>query len=42
MKQLTAAILCIAVLYGLDAVFFSGWYFSNATKAIEKTYSLSW
>jgi hypothetical protein len=42
MKQLTAAILCIAVLYGLDAVFFGGWYFSNATKAIEQTYSLSW
>ena len=42
MKHLTAAILCIAVLYGLDAVFFGGWYFSNATKAIEQTYSLSW
>jgi len=42
MKHLTAAIVCIAVLYGLDALFYDGWYFSNVTKAIEHTYRLRW
>ena len=42
MKHLTAAIVCITVLYGVDALFFGGWYFTSATKAIEKTYSLQW
>ena len=42
MKHLTAAIVCIAVLYAMDALLFNGWYFSNATKAIEKTYALRW
>jgi hypothetical protein len=42
MKHLTAAIVCITVLYGVDALFFGGWYFTSAAKALEKTYSLQW
>jgi hypothetical protein len=42
MKHLTAAILCIAVLYGIDALFYGGWYFNYASRAIEHTYALQW
>jgi len=42
MKHLSAAILCIAVLYGIDAVFYGGWYFSMATTAIERASKLDW
>jgi hypothetical protein len=42
MKHLTAAIVCIVVLYGVDALLFGGWYFSSATKAVEQTYRLQW
>jgi hypothetical protein len=42
MKQLTAAIVCIAVLYGIDALFYGGWFFNNATRAIEHSYTLQW
>jgi len=42
MKQLTAAIVCIGVLYGIDALFYGGWFFSNATKAVEHVYTIRW
>jgi hypothetical protein len=42
MKHLTAVIVCIAVLYGIDALFYGGWFFNNATKAIEHSYTLQW
>jgi hypothetical protein len=42
MKQLTAAIVCIAVLYGIDALFYGGWFFNNATKAVEHAYTIRW
>jgi hypothetical protein len=42
MKHLTAAIVCVTVLYGIDVLFFGGWYYSNATRAIEQAYALRW
>jgi hypothetical protein len=42
MKHLTAAIVCIAALYGIDALFYGGWFFGNATRAIEHAYTLQW
>jgi hypothetical protein len=42
MKHLSAAIVCIVVLYGIDALFYGGWFFNNATKAIEHSYTLQW
>jgi hypothetical protein len=42
MKHLVAAALCFAVLYTVDAAFFSGWYFANANQAVERAWALNW
>lgn len=42
MKHLTAVIVCIAVLFVIDALFYGGWFFGNATRAIEHVYTIQW
>ncbi len=42
MKHLTAVIVCIGVLYVIDAMFYGGWFFGNATRAIEHVYTIQW
>jgi hypothetical protein len=38
MKQLVAAAACFAILYGVDAIWFGGWYFAAAKSAIYAFY----
>jgi hypothetical protein len=38
MKQLTALVICCAVLYGIDAALFSGWYASGLQSAVHEVY----
>ncbi|HTV35877.1 MAG TPA: hypothetical protein VMF12_05550 [Xanthobacteraceae bacterium] len=42
MKLLTAAIVCLAVLYAVDAFVFGGWYFNVADQAVQQAYALNW
>jgi hypothetical protein len=42
MKHLVAATLCLAILYTVDAAFFSGWYFASANQAFERAWALNW
>lgn len=42
MKHLTAALVCLAVLYAVDTLFFGGWYFNVAGQAIEQACALNW
>lgn len=38
MKQLVALVTCCAILYGIDAVLFNGWYMSGLTDAVQEVY----
>ena len=38
MKALAAALICIAVLYGVDAFFFDGRYFAILDRVIFQIY----
>jgi len=38
MKELAAALVCIAVLYGVDAFFFDGCYFASLDRMIFQIY----
>ena len=42
MKHVAAAIVCLAVLYAVDAIAFGGWYFGVAGQAVAKAYALHW
>jgi hypothetical protein len=42
MKPLAAALVCLAVLYAVDSLWFDGWYFAAATQAVERAYVLAW
>ncbi len=42
MKHLGAAIICLVVLFAVDAFFFDGWYFGVAAQIVENAYSLDW
>ena len=38
MKQLVALAICCAILYGIDAVLFNGWYMSGLEDAAQVVY----
>ena len=38
MKQLVAFVTCCAVLYGIDALLFNGWYMSGLEDAAQVVY----
>jgi hypothetical protein len=40
MSQLKAAIVCFAVLYGVDAIVFNGWYFATTKQIVAHAYRL--
>lgn len=42
MAQLKAAIVCIVVLYGVDAMFFNGWYFATTEQIIAHAHTIDW
>jgi hypothetical protein len=42
MKQLATVIVCLVVLYAVDAYFFGGWYFSIAGQVVDRAYAFSW
>lgn len=42
MKHLTAALVCLGVLYAVDALFFNGWYFGVAAQAVGQAFALDW
>ncbi len=39
MKQLVALVTCCAILYGIDAVLFNGWYISGLMDAAQDVYA---
>jgi hypothetical protein len=42
MKHLTAALVCVAVLYGIDAAWFDGWYFGALNKVVGAVWARGW
>ncbi len=42
MRHLTAAVICLAILYAVDSMFFGGWYFAIANQAIERVCAIDW
>ncbi len=42
MKHLTAAAVCIAFLYGVDAIWFNGWYFEAINQALSVIWTRGW
>ncbi len=42
MVQLKAAIVCIMVLYGVDAFLFNGWYFATTEQIIATAQPIDW
>ncbi|MGH6670545.1 MAG: hypothetical protein ACRECV_01045 [Xanthobacteraceae bacterium] len=42
MKHLTAAVVCLVVLYAVDSFFCDGWYFGAAAQAAAQAYALVW
>lgn len=40
MKQLKTAIVCMVVLYCVDAIFFNGWYFVTTEQIMAHAYRL--
>jgi hypothetical protein len=42
MKQVAVAIVCVAVLYAIDALCFGGWYLGIAGQAVQQAYALNW
>jgi hypothetical protein len=38
MKHLTAFVICCAILYGIDASLFNGWYMSGVQDAVHEVY----
>jgi hypothetical protein len=38
MKQLTALVVCCAILYGIDAFLFNGWYVSGLEDTAHEVY----
>lgn len=40
MAQLKAAIVCIVVLYGVDAIFCNGWYFATTEQIIANAQTI--
>ena len=41
-KPLTAAIICLGILYAVDAMYFDGWYFAATNQAIDRVRALNW
>lgn len=42
MRNLIAAVVCLAVLYTVDSFFFHGLYFGVAAQAVERASTLTW
>lgn len=42
MQQLKVALVCVAVLYGVDAIWFNGWYVAAADRVIARAWQLDW
>jgi hypothetical protein len=42
MRHLTAAVICFAILYAVDSMFFDGWYFAVANQMIERVRAMNW
>jgi predicted FMN-binding regulatory protein PaiB len=42
MTQLKTALVCLVVLYGVDAYFCSGWYFSATEQIIVHASKVDW
>ena len=42
MAQLKAAIVCIVVLYGVDAFFCNGWSFATTEQIIANAQTIDW
>jgi hypothetical protein len=38
MKHLSSLAVCLAILYGIDALCFDGWYFAAVNRAIMEIY----
>jgi hypothetical protein len=38
MKQVAGLAICCAILYGIDAALFSGWYASGLQSAMHEVY----
>ena len=38
MRHLSSLAICGAVLYGIDAIWFNGWYFAAINRAIMEIY----
>jgi hypothetical protein len=41
-KHLSAALICLGVLYVVDAYFCDGWYFGMAKEAFAQAWALYW
>ena len=41
-KPMAAVMVCVAVLYAIDALCFGGWYFGVADQAVRQAYALNW
>ncbi len=42
MIQLKTALVCLVVLYGVDAFFFNGWYFATTEQIIGHASDVDW
>lgn len=42
MAQLKAVIVCLVVLYAVDAVLFNGWYFTTTEQIIANASTIGW
>jgi hypothetical protein len=41
-KHLKAALICLGILYVVDAWFFDGWYLGIAKQAFAQVWALHW
>jgi hypothetical protein len=41
-KPLTAAVICLGILYVVDAMYFGGWWFAATNQAIDHAWALNW
>jgi len=42
MKHVTAALVCLGILFAVDAMFFNGWYLGAAEQAVAQAWALDW
>ena len=42
MKHVTAALICLGILYAVDALLFNGTYFAVAEQAVARAWALDW